>query len=254
MLAKGKLLAGKVAIVTGSSRGIGKAIALEMARAGARVAVAARTKAYQQGKLPGTIHATVEEIRGFGGEAMPVRLDITREEDVAAMVEAVVEKYGKVDILVNNAGITTPESFIDLTVKKWDLIMAVNLRGAFLCTKAVLPGMIERKSGSIINISSAAGNVLIKGSIAYGVTKAGLERFTLGLAREMRKHSIAVNALRLDLTATQAVRSFLSDVDTSSWQSPEMWGKYAVLLAAHDPSLTGQVLDEQACKEIFGAV
>jgi len=243
-----------VAIVTGSSRGIGKAIALEMARAGAKVAVAARTEAGRQSKLPGTIHATVEEIYAFGGEAMPVRLDITREDDVAAMVSAVTDKYGKVDILVNNAGITTPESFIDLTVKKWDLIMAVNLRGAFLCTRAVLPGMIERQSGSIINISSAAGNVLIKGSIAYGVTKVGLERFALGLAKEMRKHNVAVNALRLDLTVTEAVRSFLPDIDTSGWQTAEMWGKYAVLLAAHDPSLTGQVLNEQACREIFGTV
>ncbi|MBM3172989.1 MAG: SDR family oxidoreductase [Chloroflexi bacterium] len=247
-------LAGKVAIVTGSSRGIGKAIALEMARAGAEVVVAARTEAERQSKLPGTIHATVEEIRAFGGEAMPVRLDITREDDVDAMVSTVTDKYGKVDILVNNAGITTPESFMDLTVKKWDLIMAVNLRGVFLCTKAVLPGMIERQSGSIINISSAAGNVLIKGSIAYGVTKAGLERFTLGLAKEMRKHNIAVNALRLDLTVTEAVRTFLPGVDTSGWQTAEMWGKYAVLLAAHDPSLTGQVLNEQACREIFGTV
>jgi NAD(P)-dependent dehydrogenase (short-subunit alcohol dehydrogenase family) len=132
--------------------------------------------------------------------------------------------------------------------------MAVNLRGLFLCSKAVLPGMMERKSGSIINISSAAGNVLIKGSIAYGVTKAGLERFTLGLAREMRKHSIAVNALRLDLTVTEAVQSFLTDVDTTGWQKPEMWGKYAVLLAAHDASLTGRILDEKACLEIFGPV
>ena len=155
---------------------------------------------------------------------------------------------------MNNAGITTPESFMDLTVKKWDLLMAVNLRGAFLCTKAVLPGMIEHKSGSIINISSAAGNVLIKGSIAYGITKAGLERLTLGLAREMRKHNIAVNALRLDLTVTEAVRSFLPDVDTSSWQTTEMWGRYAVLLAAHDLSLTGRILDERDCREIFGAV
>jgi len=247
-------LAGKVAIVTGSSRGIGKAIALEMARAGAKVAVAARTEAERQSKLPGTIHATVDEISAFGGEAMPVRLDITCEDDVEAMVSAVTDKYGKVDILVNNAGITTPESFVDLTAKKWDLIMAVNLRGAFLCTRAVLPGMIERRSGSIINISSAAGNVLIKGSIAYGVTKAGLERFTLGLAKEMRKHNIAVNALRLGLTVTEAVRTFLPGVDISGWQTAEMWGKYVVRLAAHDHSLTGQVLNEQACREIFGTV
>lgn len=114
--------------------------------------------------------------------------------------------------------------------------------------------MMERKGGNIINISSILGNEMIKGSIAYGVTKAGLERFTLGLAKEMHKHNIAVNALRLDLTVTEAVQSFFTDVDTTSWQKPEMWGKYAVLLAAHDASLTGRILDETACKEIFGPV
>ena len=254
MVLKDKMLTNKVAIVTGSSRGVGKAIAMELARAGARVVVAARTESDRDSKLPGTIHATVQEIRSFGGEALPVRLDITREEDVVAMVNTVIERYGQVDILVNNAGITTPEPLVDMSAKKWDLLMSVNLRGIFLCSKAVLSGMMERKSGSIINISSAAGNVLIKGSIAYGVTKAGLERFTLGLAREMRKHNIAVNALRLDLTVTEAVTSFLVDVNTTDWQKPEMWGKYSVLLAAHDASLTGRILDEKACREIFGAV
>jgi NAD(P)-dependent dehydrogenase (short-subunit alcohol dehydrogenase family) len=249
-----QILAGKVALVTGSSRGIGKAIAIEIARAGAKVAVAARTESDQNSKLPGTIHDTVQEIKSFGGEALPVRVDITREEDVDAMVNTVIEHYGQVDILVNNAGITTPESFVDMTVKKWDLVMSVNLRGLFLCSKAVLPRMMERKSGSIINISSIIGNVRILGSIAYGVTKAGLERFTLGLAREMRKHNIAVNALRPDFTITEAVVSFLPDVDTSGWQKPEMWAEYAVLLAAHDYSLTGQILDEAACKDIFGPV
>ena len=249
-----QILAGKVALITGSSRGIGKAIAIDMARAGARVVVAARTVSDQHSKLPGTIYATVEEIVAFGGEAMPIRLDITREEDVVAMVNSVIERYGQVDILVNNAGITTPERFVDMSVKKWDLLMSVNLRGMFLCTKVVLPGMMERKSGNIINISSILGNEMIKGSIAYGVTKAGLERFTLGLAKEMHKHNIAVNALRLDLTVTEAVQSFLTDVDTTGWQKPEMWGKYAVLLAADDSSLTGRILDEAACKEIFGPV
>ena len=248
-------LTDKVAIVTGSSRGIGKAIAIELAWAGARVVVAARTEVERKGRLPGTIHGTVKEIRDLGGEAMAIRADITREEDVAELVAQVNSHYGTVDILVNNAGVTTPESFVDLTVKRWDLIMAVNLRGAFLCAKAVLPKMIEQRSGSIINVSSEAGDVLIKGSIAYGVTKAALERFTLGLGKEMRKHNIAVNGLRPALTVTEAVRFFMPDVDTSGWQSPEMWGKYAVLVAAQDAkTLTGRILDEATLKQIFGPV
>lgn len=248
-------LADKVAIVTGSSRGIGKAIAVELARTGARVAVAARTETEREGQLPGTIYKTVEEIRRFGGEAMAIRADITREQDVAELVAAVNSHYGTVDVLVNNAGITSAESFVDLTVKRWDLLMAVNLRGAFLCTKAVVPKMIEQGTGNIINISSAAGSVLIKGSIAYGVTKAALERFTLGLAREMQKHNIAVNALRPHLTVTEGVKFFMPDADTSSWQAPAMWGKYAVLVAAQDAgSLTGRVLDEASLRELFGPV
>ena len=248
-------LADKVAIVTGSSRGIGKAIAIELARVGAKVAVAARTEVEQKGQLPGTIHGTVGEIREAGGEAMAIRADITREEDVAELVAAVSSHYGTVDILVNNAGITTPESFVNLTVKRWDLVMAVNLRGAFLCTRAVLPNMIERRNGSIINVSSEAANVLIKGSIPYGVTKAALERFTLGLAREMRKHNIAVNALRPSLTVTEAVEFFMPDADTSGWKSPEMWGKYAALVAAQDAkTLTGRILDEAMLRQIFGPV
>jgi len=174
---------------------------------------------------------------------------------VIELVNAVNSHYGAVDILVNNAGITTPESFVDLTVKRWDLIMAVNLRGTFLCTRAVLPNMIERRNGSIINVSSEAANVLIKGSIPYGVTKAALERFTLGLAREMRKHNIAVNALRPALTVTEAVEFFMPDADTTGWQSPETWGKYAALVAAQDAtSLTGRILDEATLRQIFGPV
>lgn len=248
-------LGDKVAIVTGSSRGIGKAIAIELARAGAKVVVAARTEVEKEGRLPGTIYKTVQEIVELGGEAMAVRCDITSEEEVAKLVVAANNNYGPVDILVNNAGITTPERFVDLAVKRWDLVIAVNLRGAFLCTRAVLPKMIEQRGGNIINMSSVAGNVIIKGSVVYGMTKAALERFTLGLAKEMRKHNIAVNALRPDFTVTEGVRLFLPDVDTSGWQSPRIWGKYAVLVAAQDAaSLTGRILDETTLKEIFGPV
>jgi NAD(P)-dependent dehydrogenase (short-subunit alcohol dehydrogenase family) len=104
-------------------------------------------------------------------------------------------------------------------------------------------------------MSSVAGNVVIKGSIPYGVTKAAIERFTFGLAKEMRRYNIAVNALRPNLTVTEAVRHFLPETDTSTWQSPQMWGKYAVLVASQSAeSLTGRLLDETTLKEIFGPV
>jgi 3-oxoacyl-[acyl-carrier protein] reductase len=246
-------LEGRIAIVTGASRGLGKAMAIELAREGASVAVAARTVEADKGPLPGTIHETVREIEKLGGQGIAVKCDVSNEETVALMVDQVDREYGAVDILVNNAGITTPESFLKLSTKKWDLVMNVNLKGTFLCTKAVLPQMVEKRSGSIVNLSSILAKK-IKFSIPYGATKAAIERFTLGLAREMKKYNIAVNALRPDFTVTEAVEAFLKDVDTSEWQQPDMWGRYTALVAAQDAeSLTGRILDVEALRELFGA-
>jgi 3-oxoacyl-[acyl-carrier protein] reductase len=246
-------LEGRVAIVTGASRGLGKAMAIELAREGASVAVAARTVEADKGPLPGTIHETVREIEKLGGKGIAVRCDVSNEEAVALMVDQVDREYGAVDILVNNAGVTTPESFLKLSTKKWDLVMNVNLKGTFLCTKAVLPQMVNKRSGSIINLSSILAKK-IKFSIPYGATKAAIERFTLGLAREMKKFNIAVNAIRPDFTVTEAVEAFLKDVDTSEWQQPDMWGKYTALVAAQDAeSLTGRILDVEALRELFGS-
>lgn len=251
---KPSILEGKVAIVTGASRGLGKAMALELARAGASVAVAARTVEEGRSPLPGTIHETVDEIEKLGGNSMAVRCDVTREDDVEELIKVVTDHFGRVDIMINNAGITTPEPFLKLSAKKWDLVMSVNLRGTFLCTKAVLPQMVEQRRGHVINLSSVLAKT-IKYSIAYGVSKAALERFTLGLAKEMKKHNVAVNSLCPDFTVTEAVTTFLKDVDTTGWQNPEMWGKYAVMVAAQDAgSLTGKILDEIALKQIFGPV
>ena len=247
-------LVDKIAIVTGASRGLGKAMAIELAREGASVAVAARTVEAGKGPLPGTIHETVNEIKKLGGKAMAVRCDVSKEEDVVLMVDQVEREYGAVDIMVNNAGVTTPESFLKLTTKKWDLVMNVNLRGTFLCTKAVLPQMVEKRSGSVINLSSILAKT-VKFSIPYGATKAAIERYTLGLAKEMKKYNIAVNALCPDFTVTEAVETFLQDVDTSDWQRPEMWGKYTALVAAQNAeTLTGRILDVEALREIFGTV
>jgi citronellol/citronellal dehydrogenase len=247
-------LSGKIAIVTGASRGLGKAMAIELARAGASVVAAARTVRPEQTTLPGTIFETVNEIEKLGGKAIAVQCDIREEEDVAHLVKEVNGRYGPVDILINNAGITTTESFLKLPTKKWDLVIAVNLRGTFLCTKAVLPEMVERQSGNIINLSSVLSK-RIEYSIVYGTTKAAIDRFTLGLAKEMKRHNIAVNALCPDFTVTEAVRAYLPNIDTTDWQLPEMWGKYSVLVAAKTAEeLTGRILDQTALIELFGRI
>jgi NAD(P)-dependent dehydrogenase (short-subunit alcohol dehydrogenase family) len=180
-------------------------MALQLAREGASVAVAARTIKPAQSGLPGTIHETVKEIVQLGGKAMAVRCDVTREEEVNALIEQVDKQFGRVDIMINNAGIGMPKSFLQLATKHWDLLMNVNLRGTFLCTKAVLPQMTERKCGNIINLTSVLAT-RIKYSIPYGASKAAIERLTLGLAKEMRKYNVAVNALKPDFTVTEAVK------------------------------------------------
>ena len=136
-------LTDKVAIVTGASRGLGKAMAIELAREGAFVAVAARTVEPGQSRLPGTIFQTKGEIERIGGKALSIRCDVTDEKDVADMVKQVNRRYGRVDIMINNAGVSTLEPFDKLPIKKWDLVVAVNLRGTFLCSKEVLPQMME---------------------------------------------------------------------------------------------------------------
>ncbi|MFX0200852.1 MAG: SDR family NAD(P)-dependent oxidoreductase [Candidatus Hodarchaeota archaeon] len=246
------LLKGKVAIVTGSSRGIGKAIALAMAKEGANIVVAARTEV-EKSRLPGTIHKTAEDVRQEGSRALAVRMDITDDHQVEEMVKKTIAEFGKIDILVNNAGIGTRGSLLETSTKTWDLIMKVNLRGTFVCTKMVLPHMIDRKNGHVINISSILERI-IRESIVYGVTKAGLVRFTRGLARELKEHNIAVNALCPGVTLTEGVRLLNPNMDVSSLQRPEMWGRYAALVAARDASYTGKALLMEDLIQEFGEI
>ena len=242
----------KVAIVTGASRGIGKAITLALAKEKINVVVAARSET--EGRLPGTIHKTVEEIQDSGGDALAVRTDVTSEEDVNGMLQKTLEHYGRIDILVNNAGIDVPGTFMEVSTRRWDLIIGVNLKGMFLCTKTVLPLMIKQGSGSIINLGSILGTRVISGGVAYGVTKAAIERFTIGLAQEVRQYNIAVNALCPGYTETEAVLMFFPDIDRSSLQKVETWGRYAVFLATQDASsLTGKYLYAEDLEELISS-
>ena len=244
-------LKGKVAIVTGASRGIGKAISLALAREGVNVVVAARSET--EGRLPGTIHKTVEEIHALGGTALAVRTNVMQEEDVNEMIRSTLAEYEHIDILVNNAGINVKSSIVDMSIKRWDLIMGVNLRSTFLCTKAVLPFMMKQKSGSIINLSSILGTRVTEGGgIAYGTTKAAIERFTIGLAREIKEYNIAVNAMCPSYTDTEGFRMLNPDTKRYSLQSPGMWGKYAVLLACQDATgLTGNCFTAEEIDKLY---
>ena len=246
----------KVAIVTGASRGIGKAMALELARAGASVVVAART-AEPRGGLPGTIHDTVAEIEEAGGKAVAVVCNIREEESIREMVNRTLDEYGAVDVLVNNAGIGGYAPFLQMTLREWDLNMAINLRAPFIACQSVVPIMIEQGGGSIINVSSHAATNIFSSTLgedhdagialigqAYGASKAALERLTWGLAAELGPHNIAVNALKpLRPVATEGFRFQRPDADFSTWATPGDMAKATVFLAAQDArGLTGAIV------------
>ncbi len=234
--------AGKVVIVTGASRGIGKAIALAFARERASVVVAARSET--EGKHGGTIHQTADEVRALQADAFPLKVDITQEDEIEEMVRKVIEKYGRIDVLVNNVGMVMPGAIADLPTKKWNLSLAINLTSVFLCTRAVLPIMKRNGGGSIINLSSVVARSTIKGTVQYMTAKAAIERFTEALADEVREDDIAVNALVPDSTDTPGQAR--AEANRAGLQRPEMWADHAVFVARQSAQqLTGRCLREE---------
>ena len=245
-------LAGKVAIVTGGSRGIGKEIALIFAKEGARIVVAARTET-EGGRLPGTIYQTAREIEALGGQALPIRTDITQDEDVDNMIKKTLQQFGRVDILVNNAAANFNSRIIDLPVKRWDLLFRVNLRGTFLCTQGVLPYMMEQKSGNIICMTSpAAKRRFPPGEVAYAITKTGIELFCWGLAQEVKDYNIAVNDLYpAKAVDTDGSRVIFGERDPSLLKKPEEIAEAALWLAMQDArSFTGRSVSDDEVREL----
>lgn len=178
----------QVALVTGASRGIGRAIALELAAAGAKVAV-------NYASSSGAAAAVVAEIEALGGEAIALQGDVSQEAEVDALVKAVMEKFGRIDVLVNNAGITRDTLLLRMKPEDWNAVINLNLSGVFLCTRAVSKIMLKQKSGRIINISSIVGEMGNPGQSNYAAAKAGVIGFTKSVAKELASRSITVNAV-----------------------------------------------------------
>jgi 3-oxoacyl-[acyl-carrier protein] reductase len=186
-------LAGKVALVTGAAQGIGKAVALLLARHGADIAVSDVNLEKAE--------ETVREIQAIGRRSMAIRSDVSRLDDVERMVQTILEQMGKIDILVNNAGISPKRQgqkvpVVEMDPAEWERVISINLGGTFLCSRAVLPGMIQRKYGKIINISSVAGKTGgFAGGAHYASSKAGILGLTKAIAREVAQYGINVNAV-----------------------------------------------------------
>lgn len=245
---------GLVAIVTGSSRGLGRAIAKAYAREGARVVVCARPKSPTG--LPGTIDETARAIQAEGGEVFPVPCDVADEAQVKAMVQQVMERYGQIDVLVNNAGVMIiAEPFLEINPSRWDLLMNANVRGPYLMCWYVLPVMVKQRRGSIINIGSRMGwDADRGGGVPYSTSKAAVHMLSLTLAREVREYNIAVNILNPGGLKSEG--SSVVPWARHDWHEriePEVVGPCAVYLALQDAnSLTGQLVRQSEFGKTWG--
>ncbi len=235
-------LQGRVAVITGASRGIGRALALGLAKAGCHIVIAAKSTTSTD-KLPGSIFTVAAEVEALGAAALPVQVDVRDAEQIENMVAKTWERFGRIDLLINNAGALHWSSLLDTPAKRFDLVMNVNARAAFLCCRAVLPAMIERKWGHIVNMSPPLDLSMVPGRIAYSISKLGMTLLSLGLAEEVRPHNIAVNSL-WPATIIESQASI-----NHALGKPEMWRKPDILvdcvlrLARKEPAeITGQAL------------
>jgi len=239
---------GKVVVVTGASRGIGKGLALGLAGLGATIVCAARSEVESPGGLPGTIHETAAEIEAAGGRALAVRCDIGVAGDIEHLVGEVMSRWGRLDALVNNAMAPTRALFAASSLEQWDESMRVNVRSLYLFTRAVTPHMAAGGGGSIVNISSAGAAhettpFMPPGYLFYSVAKAALERFTSAVAPELEPLGITINALRPGAVRTEMTAiEFGPDADWSGWATPDAVVAPVAALAFR-PELTGRVLD-----------
>ena len=238
-------LAGRVALVTGASRGLGRALALAFGAAGATVACAARSG--------DQVEDTAARVREAGGQARAFPLDVTRGEQIVTAVAAVTQALGPIDILVNNAGTIIEKKTVEMTDEDWDGILSTNLTSMFRCCRAVAPSMIERRRGKIVNIGSMWGRLGVSRHTAYCVSKAGVDALTRCLAVEWARHNIQVNCLAPGYLATDFSRDkmaeprirdlILSKIPARRLAEPDEMGPLAVYLASPASDfMTGQTV------------
>ncbi len=243
-------ISGRVVIITGASRGIGKGLALGLAAEGATVVCAARSLTVSAEGLPGTVSDTVAEIESSGGRAIAVGCDIGKSDDLERLVATTVDTYGRIDVLINNAMAQTRTTFADSTADDWDTSMRVNVRSLYVSCRAVVPHMAAVGGGSIINVSSGgAGHeatpFMPPGYVIYATAKAAMERFSTALAPELRDFGITINALRPGAVKTElSTLEMGPDHDWTGWTTPEAVVPAVLFLAQQiDTNFTGRVVD-----------
>jgi len=237
-----------VVVITGASRGIGRTTAIALADAGANVVCIARSTIALPGKLPGTLEDTVAQVTDRGVRGLAIPCDISDEEQVAGMAARTLAEFGDIDVLINNAATNYWQPLAETPVKRWDLVMNVNLRGTFLCTRAFLPQMLERGEGRIVNVSSGAATdaeiTAELGIIPYAVSKAAVEKLTETLAIEVASGGVAVNCLRIEMAvATEGAKLLSEGADLSDWETPEAIAEALMWVAARPLSKTGLILN-----------
>lgn len=265
MTSQSQPLAGKVALITGASRGIGRDMAVALASAGVNIVVAARSESVTDPRLPGTIYTVAKEVEARGARALPVKLDVSKDEEIAAAVENTLTTFGRLDILINNAAILVPGSTRSIQPRHIDLIYRVDLRAPLMLIRAVIDPIAKSGGGHIVNISSRGAvfpgpgpyppeRVAQARGAFYGMVKAGLERYSQGLAMELQPDGIAVNVLspngRIATPGNKFAENSRENPDLEFEEAVAM-GKAAVWLCSQDPrSYTGNILfDEDVVRE-----